>query len=404
MIRMRQLIFVNRYFYPDHSATSQMLTDLAFNLAENGKAVRVITSRQVYDHARADLPANETINGVQVMRVWTTRFGRSSLMGRAIDYLTFYSSAAWRLLVSTSRGDTVIAKTDPPMISILSAIIARLRGARLINWIQDLFPEVAVALGVKSIGAISPLLMKVRNYSLRAAHTNVVLGDRMAGRVLSYGIPEQRIQVIHNWSDGKDIMPLGHDHNRLRHEWGLDGIFVIGYSGNMGRAHDFQTLVETASILKHENNIAFLFIGSGAQQGWITKQMQAREIRNVHFKPYQPRNLLTLSLSMPDIHIVSLLPSLEGLIVPSKFYGIAAAGRPVLNIGDKDGEIARILNKCSCGHTVEPGDALGAAEYIRMLVSNRTFTDTLGANARRTFDKFFDKEIAIKKWKELLEM
>jgi hypothetical protein len=180
-----KLIFLNRFFHPDRSATSRMLSDLAFALAERGRAVCVITSRQRYDAPADTLPPTETVHGVSVYGVWTSRFGRANLLGRAIDYATFYLSAAWRLWRLARSGDVVIAKTDPPMLSVIAAPVCRLRGARLVNWLQDIFPEAAQAVGVGGRVARTPygLMRWLRNGSLTAAHMNVVLGERMAERV-----------------------------------------------------------------------------------------------------------------------------------------------------------------------------------------------------------------------------
>ena len=145
-----RVVFVNRYFHPDHSATSQMLSDLAFHLAARGWDVEVVTSRQRYDDARRSLPSRETVRGVDVRRVWSTRFGRGFLPGRALDYATFYVSAFFALLRRGGRDTTIVALTDPPLISVVAALAAMLRGATLINWTQDLFPEVAEALGMRA--------------------------------------------------------------------------------------------------------------------------------------------------------------------------------------------------------------------------------------------------------------
>src|SRR3954451_23255251 len=186
----RRVLFVNRFFHPDHSATSQMLSDLSFHLAEHGWAVEVVTSRQRYDDARATLPARETVCGVSVRRVWSTRFGRGFLPGRAIDYATFYVSAFFALLRRARSGSTIVALTDPPLISVVAALAAMLRGAKLVNWTQDLFPEVAEALGMRALR----ILRRVRYWSLRRARDNVALCDSIAAR-LPHGI------VIHNWAD-----------------------------------------------------------------------------------------------------------------------------------------------------------------------------------------------------------
>ena len=180
-----KLIFLNRFFYPDHSATSQMLSDVAFGLAQRGYAVSIIASRQRYDAPGDKLRTREMINGVAVYRIWTSRFGRQNLFGRTIDYATFYLSAAWRLWRLAQSRDVVIAKTDPPMLTIIAAPICRLRGARLVGWLQDIFPETAEALGVggRTARLAYAIMRKLRNKSLEAAVICVVLGEHMAETV-----------------------------------------------------------------------------------------------------------------------------------------------------------------------------------------------------------------------------
>jgi glycosyltransferase involved in cell wall biosynthesis len=315
-----------------------------------------------------------------------------------LDYLTFYLSAAWILLVSLKSGDIVVAKTDPPLISVVAAIVAKIRGAKLINWIQDLFPEVAGAIGVRGIKRIEALLRLMRNWSLRSACKNIVIGDEMAKKVAGEGVKPSAIQVIHNWADGRAIQPVDRDKNCLRREWNLQDSFVVGYSGNIGRAHEFDTILNAAEKLKDAADIVFLFIGSGAQRDGIQEEARRRGLENIMFKPYQPREQLRLSLSVPDIHLISLQPSLEGLIVPSKFYGVAAAGRPTLFIGNKNGEIPQILRKAQCGFLVETGDAEEASRIIRELADHKETCRDLGRRARALFDQRFDAKLAMITW------
>src|SRR5688572_29536518 len=176
---MRRVIFVNRYFFPDHSATSQMLGDLAFHLAGRGWEVAVITSRQRYDDPRARLPARERVRNVEIHRISTTRFGRMRLLGRAIDYLTF-SLGALRLLRRTLQpGDIVVALTDPPLISVVASWATAARKAKLVNWVQDLFPEVAERLGTLTRRGFMTFLTRLRQRSLRPARMNAGIGESM---------------------------------------------------------------------------------------------------------------------------------------------------------------------------------------------------------------------------------
>ncbi|WHZ21594.1 MAG: Glycosyltransferase [Nitrospira sp.] len=398
-----KIVFVNRFFYPDHSATSQMLTDLAFHLSKSGASIcHVITSRQAYDKPGTVLASSENVGNVHVNRVWTTRFGRHNLLGRSLDYLTFYLSAGWHLLIKLNTGDVVIAKTDPPLISVVAAIAAKLRGATLVNWIQDLFPEVADVLGVGGRGTTVAILRRLRNWSLKIAPKNVAIGEGMASRLLEDGVPSERIRVIHNWADGQAIQPVDREKNDLRCEWNLGDKFVVGYSGNFGRAHEFGTILSAAEILKDLSHIVFLFIGAGAQLEWMHHNVENKRLRNVMFRPYQPRERLAMSLSVPDVHVISLLPSLEGLIVPSKFYGIAAAGRAILYIGDKEGEIPQLIRRAHCGISVEVHDAQEAAAAIDRLARDPTVCSRLGLQARILFDQRFEKSYAERAWQSVI--
>ena len=398
-----KIIFLNRFFYPDHSATSQLLADLAFHLADAGWDVSVICSRQRYDDPAAELPATEQVNSVQVYRVWTSRFGRHNLIGRGLDYLSFYLSAAWRLYCLAREGDIVVAKTDPPMISVVAAWVARLRRANLVNWLQDLFPEVATALNIKGFdGALGRTLVGLRNRSLRQAKCNVVLGELMRQRLVMEGIAEGHIRVVHNWADGDAITPLLQAQNPLRKEWELEGRFVVGYSGNLGRAHEFTTLLDAAEFLQQEEAIVFLFIGGGPQLPMVQKAVQERGLGNCMFRPYQPRERLQESLGLADLHLVVLRPELEGLIVPSKFYGIAAAGRPTVYVGDLQGEVAQIIMGGDAGTTVAIGNGEGLAEKIVGLYQNPVRCARLGQNARLLFEQRYSKQRALQAWCTIL--
>ena len=263
-----QIIFINRFFYPDHSATSQMLSDLAFALAGRGRKIVIITSRLRYDNPGARLPPSEEIGGVQIYRVATTSFGRHILAGRALDYATFYVMAAWSVLRRTQRGDLVVAKTDPPMLGLVCRPAARLRGAYFANWLQDIFPEVAVALGMNNplLRGVFAFLRIFRDASWRKAEFNAVIGSRMAERLRAAGVKEDKIRLIPNWADTSAVRPVAPAENPLRAEWGLRDTFVVGYSGNLGRAHEADTLLAAIALTEQNadlKHVRWLFVGGG---------------------------------------------------------------------------------------------------------------------------------------------
>lgn len=380
-----------------------MASGLAFALAQSGKQVCIVTSSLSYEDPQARLPGQEAVEGVDIHRVWTTRFGRANLAGRALDYLSFYLSAFLALLKLAHAHDVVIAKTDPPLISVVAWIAARIKRARLVNWLQDIFPEVASALGVLHAKPVIAVLRWLRNLSLKGAAMNVAIGDIMHRRLLDLGIRPEAAIIIQNWADGSLIRPVPRHKNSLRASWGLQDKLVIGYSGNMGRAHDFDTIIQAMTLLRDADDVVFLFIGGGAGKQKLETAFRELGITNYMFQPYQEQETLAQSLSAADIHLVSLLPQLEGLIVPSKIYGITAAGRPVIFVGAPDGEIARMIDTHRFGINIARGEGGKMANAIQHLRENRDMMESMGHTGREYFEQQLDMPCAIRKWQELLD-
>lgn len=401
---MHKIIFINRFFYPDKSATSQILTDLLFNISDRlGIEVHVIASRNTYLNDEV-LPRNEIINGVNIHRASVTRFGRGNLMGRAFDYLSFYFSAFLLAMRLVKKHDLVVVKTDPPVISFVVYLVAKIKRARFINWIQDLFPEVASGLGMMSESSLHyKLLKRIKNISLSAAETNVVIGNKMRDRLLREGIDESRITVIDNWSIAESTEYINNADNYLVSEWGLEDKFIIEYSGNFGRAHEYDVMCKLLDHYQHDVKVVFLFIGGGKYYDDIQLFVDKSAISNVIFKPYQDKSVLNYSLSLADLHIISLRNELEGLIVPSKFYGLASIGAPVLFLGDVDGEIASMLKKDNSGYCFPPDDFSDISQLIDDLASGVKNTETVRANLLEAYKSNYKPEKAYSKWLQVIE-
>jgi len=398
-----KLVFVNRFFDPDESATSLLLTDLARGLADASLTVHVVCSRQLYTNPRAGLQRHETLHGVTIHRLPTTRYGRAGLLGRSLDYATFYLSAVWMLLVHLKRGDVVVSKTDPPLICIPAALCARLKGARLVNWQQDVFPEIATTLAASPLPHwLDAALRGLRDWSMRSATANVLIGQRMLEYFEQRGIPRTKLRVIENWADGDVIAPKPAEASALRTALGLQGKFVVCYSGNLGRAHEFGTLVAAAERLRQEPAIVFLIIGGGARMEPLRQAVIARALKNFIFLPYQPRAELEDSLAAADVHLASLLPPLEGLLMPSKLYAVMAAGRPLIFIGDADGEIARVLREAECGITVAVDAGEDLVSAIRLLRREPQLRSVMGARARACFLARYARGQALERWKAVV--
>lgn len=396
------IIFVNRYVWPDRSATSQILSDVAFHLADQGHDVQVIASRLSYGSDEGPYPARETHRGVTLHRVATPSFGRGSITGRIADYLGFYVSAFFKTLAVAKSGSVVVAKTDPPVLSWPIGIAARMKGAKRANWLQDLYPEVAEAFGVvQSNSLVTRITRTLRDRSLRKADINVAIGDRMADLLRKAGVEQRRIAVIPNMTDDESIRPIAAADNPLRAEWGFaSDDLVVGYSGNLGRAHEIETILGAAEIAQEErrSDIKFLVIGGGFLHERLEREIAVRHLNNFTLKPYQPREKLPLSLTLPDVHWVSLLPSLEGLIVPSKFYGAAASGRPVIFIGDAAGELGDIVPQSQSGAVVGVGESKTLAQLLFAYADDPARRLSDGSNARALVESGFNRRAVLAKW------
>ncbi len=394
-----KIILVNRYFFPDQSATSRVISSIAFALVKRGFEVVAIASREIHNQPGNLLPADEVVGGVTVKRLASAGSGRSNLFRRSLDYLLFHILAFSCLLRNCSARDLVVVCTDPPLLSLTSNVAIRLKRGTMVNWIMDLFPETAIELGFfKRWPKLGRWIVKARNWSLKSSWITVCPTGKMSEYLQSTGIPRDQLTVMHHWSDGDEIYPVAAGDNSLRAQWGLKDAFVVGYSGNFGRAHDFSTIIGAAERLRHRDDIRFLLIGGGHQHGRVLQAVQTRGLDNIIFKPLQPVADLAESLSAADVHLVSLLPELEHCIIPSKFYGILAAGRPTIFIGDPDGEIPRVLAAEGCGRSVSIGAADELAALIDEMHRSGDQRAAMSTAARKLLVTEYSRERAADAW------
>lgn len=401
--RRQRLIFLNRYYWPDESATSLMLTDISRALADRGCQVIVLTGRQLLENPTAQLPRAEHLGPVEIFRVRSTHFGRAGLLGRAADYLCFSLSALYFLLLNLRQGDVVIAKTDPPLISVVATLAVLLKRGRLVNWLQDVYPEIAVHLGVLSKQALwTSLMVALRDWSLRRAAANIAIGTNMGEFIAQRALNGPPLKVIHNWSPSLNSTFAPEKSNPYRRKFGFAGKIVFSYSGNLGRAHVFDALIAAAKQINHVQNIEFLIIGGGARWHAVQDQVRNSGMTNWHFLPYQSRKDLADSLGAADVHLISLDQNLEDFVVPSKLYGVLAAGRPCIFVGSPQGEIARILNNFRCGTSVSPNEVAALARIMLELADSRERRLQMGANARAAFINEYTLGRALRQWLDLL--
>ena len=391
----KRLIFVNRFFYPDISATSQILTELVFELAKHNYEITVVTGSSSYDHPGTTFPKIEITNGVKIIRVAKTRFSRLNFIGRFIDLCWFYLCVSIRLLVLVKYDDVLICKTDPPMLIVLGAVVRKFKNCTLISWNQDLFPEVAQSLFTgfpKSL--IYSVFLRVRNWAFKQSRLSIAISQSMAANIRALDI--NNVQVIPNW--GKNLGADKSEIDELKADWNVQNKFIVAYSGNFGFVHEYQTIKKTIDLCKSSKEIIFLFIGSGRNYAELEDHVKTNKLGNVIFKPYQPEKLLGVSLSIADVHLISLKPEMEGLVFPSKFYSVCAVSRPVLFVGDDSGELSKLIEEHNCGKSFRTGQAKEISAYLNQIRSNPDSLDETGVNAYQLFKNNFTLDHAVSKW------
>lgn len=393
-----RIVLLNRFYWPDVAATAQMLTDLAEDLAADGWRVTVVTSDSAYDGRGAALPAEEERNGVRIVRVSGTGFGRHGTMGRLSDYLSYLLGTGWRLM-RLPKQDVVVGMSDPPFIMGLAVLAGTLRGWKRVYWVQDLFPQIAGALGVLAPrGMIYRLADRAARWLNARADLVIALGPRMAERLAAAGAPAERVTYVHNWADAHAIRPVPPAENPFVARHGLAGKFVVLYSGNAGRAHRFDGVMAAARLLRHDDGVVFLFIGGGKRTAELRAEAEEAGLGNVRFLDYLPREELAWSLSAASVSLVTEDPSVAGLLVPSKTYGILASGRPLIFMGAEDSDVAAVVRESGCGLVLAPDDGAGLRDAIDALRGDGARLARLGESARSGASTRYDRQLATRRW------
>jgi glycosyltransferase involved in cell wall biosynthesis len=394
-----RVLLLNQFFYPDLAAAAQIATDLAADLVAGGFEVTALASRGNYLGGKK-LAAHDLHRGVEIVRLPAASFGKRTLFHRAMDYASFYAAAASRL-VTLPKHDVLIALTTPPLIAATGLVAKALKGTRLVYWVQDLYPDVAVAFEVLRLGSLAARTMAAASRMvMRRADAVVALGEEMRDRCIGAGARPERTVVIPNWSDPFVVRPVAPDANGLRQQLANGAHTVVMYSGNIGRGHDIATLISAVRLLRDLREISFVFIGDGASRREL--EVASRELPNLRLAPYQARAKLSESLSAGDLHLISLLPEVEGLIEPSKLYGIMAAGRPALFVGPPGSEVARTIEREHCGRVFRNGDAEGLAAAIRDLAVDPVEREAMGRRARAALEQRYSRSVATARFRELL--
>lgn len=361
-----KILLINQTFYPDVVSTAQHLTDLARDLSRRGHEVTVIAGRHGYDDPDRVFSFRENVEGITVRRIPYTFFGKQSKWARAMDFATFYVSLAWRLML-TARHDVVVALTSPPLVAVAGCAFCALKGGRFVYWVMDLNPDEAQAAGwLKADSAAGRVLRAISRWTFKKSARIVALDRYMKERIaLRYGTDPDKIAVLPPWAHDESLKPVAAPANAFRRENGLEGKFVVMYSGNHSPCHPLDTLLEAALYLKDDPSVVFCFVGGGSLVGRVKDFSRRQKLANVLQLPYVPMSALAQSLSAADLHITVMGNDFVGILHPCKLYGILAVGRPFVYIGPEGSHLGDLVRATGLGRRVSHGDRDGLVAAIQ---------------------------------------
>lgn len=374
---------VSELYHPERTSTGYFLTNIAEALAQQFD-VNALCSQPTYSARGLVAPRREVRNGVFIRRVRSTRFPKDVLVGRVVNLLTFsltvFSSAARRL----RRGDLVLVVTNPPLLPYMMLLAARLRGARLVLLVHDVYPEVLVATGkARAESALVRLWNRASRRLYRSADRVIVLGRDMRALVAHKIDDHTKIRVIPNWGEVEQVRPSKRAGEFIRARLQLERKFIVQFMGNMGISHAMDALVNAAEALRQDSDVHFLLMGWGARRAWVEQQVTQRTLQNVTVLAPCTEQELCAYLNACDLAIIPFVPGMGGISVPSRIYNVLSAGKPLLALADMDSELARIVREDRVGWIVPAAQPERLSDGIIEAKSQPAVLLEMAARARR---------------------
>lgn len=399
-----RLLIVTQFYPPDYAATGQLIHELATQLGKDNIEVSVFTGQPGYAFKQKQAPPSEQKNRVNIKRSRTSRLWSQRIRGKTINGILFCLRAGLHLLRTARKNDVVLLTTAPPFLSVVGYFANIFLGVSYVCLVYDLYPDVAIELEVISPEHfITKLWHKINSLVWQRSKKVVVLSETMKERIVAkHPQIAQKISVIHNWADADWIKPLTKQQNWFACQHGIDREFTVLYSGNLGRCHDLDTILGAIEILK-DHPVKFVFIGAGAKHEHCRQTAIKFNLNKCIFLPYQDRENLPYSLTACDLALVSIAPGLEGVVAPSKLYGIMAAGRAIAAICEPHSYLRQVIARAECGAAFNNNDSQSLAEFILTLASNPVSAATMGNAGRKYMENNFTPKIIARQYTEVLE-
>lgn len=408
-MRKRLLVYAH-YYHPDVASTGQILKELAEGMLDsfNITVICVVPSYTgaIAPEYKIKKYYKEEINGVRVIRVRVPEFSKTNKISRIKNILAYFLMSVF-VTFKVGKQDYVYAISQPPVLGGCLGILGKwIKQAKYIYNIQDFNPEQIIAVGYSKIRLVLGLMMWLDKFTCKRADKVIVVGrdmvetlkDRFKGKAPNHCI-------INNWIDEKEIYPLESNEPHVvafKKEYGMTGKYVIMYSGNIGLYYDLENLMRVITRFKDEKDVFFAFVGAGSVKDKLVLYKDKHQLNNVVFIPYQDKVDLIYSLSAGDVHWCVNAKGIKGVSVPSKLYGIMAAGKPVLGVLEKGSEARLIIEETGCGLVCEPEDYDKVEQNIRKFISTAGSLEqkNMGTAGREYLVKKLTKGVSVAKYVE----
>jgi glycosyltransferase involved in cell wall biosynthesis len=392
MMRDRTIFVLTELYHPEETSTGHFLTGIAEELGREFP-VRVICSQPTYSQRGLTAPWSETRNGVEIERCRGTRLDKNRLLPRTVNAVTITVALVARLLRRVRQGDAILVVTNPPLLPFGAAVVAAVRGAVPILLVHDVYPDAMVAGGL--VSERSPVVRIWRRLARRTLGRFVkivVLGRDMRDLVAQrYAVEPHRLEIIPNWGEVDDLRPIAPESSRFRASNGLESSFVVEYTGNIGRTHCIEDLLESAKLLRDDPDTRLVFVGWGSRAEWLAREASGRRLDSVQVHPRVPWEDLSDTLGAADLAVVTLKSGMVGVSVPSRVYNLMAAGRPLLTVADEGAEVALLTRELDIGWVVPPGHPDRLADVIREARSEPVRLAEMGRRARSAAESRFSR-------------
>lgn len=399
-----RLWVASELYYPEETSTGYFLTRIAEGLVRDYD-VRVISARPAYSERCVKVASKEVRNGVTIHRLPATRLDKDHLVLRLINVMTFSFTAFFFTLACVSRGDHLLVVTNPPLLPLVVGLAAKLRGAKQVLLVHDVYPEILAATETLSRNSA---LYRVLDWIFKRVFSIfdriVVLGRDMQSVIGGKLGRQDHIRIIPNWADIDEVFPLPDRGVAFRREHGLVGKTIVQFSGNIGRTHDVDALLTAAEELRNETHLHVLFVGYGGKAEYVKAQIKVRHLDNLTFLPRQPRERLNEMLNASELTVISLSKSMFGLSVPSRLYNVMSAATPILALTTPESELALMVDENNAGWIVDANNADQLIDLLRNLGDKGWRNEAVrrGANGREAVEMAYRFEDTIAAFRRLL--